>query len=87
MRINEVTIFKLMFFVVCVVFITILATKLVTFNKSSEKGTQCELLMVEDVVKASIISQTCPEEYFQNFGKFEDVPDAFKCCVQYEVLS
>jgi len=80
MQINEVTLFKLMIFVMLVVITTIFVLKIGIF-KSSTDG--CELLITEPEVEASVIAPSCPEGFYPNFGKLADVPEGNRCCVKY----
>lgn len=85
MQVNQVTIFKLMFFVVCVVMITIFVQKLMIYGKMSENQNFCQTLMIQPEVETSGIAEKCPEGFYPNFGEFHDVSDGSKCCVKYVV--
>lgn len=80
MQVNEVTIFKLIVFTVCVVIITLLVLKINVLSTDN----MCATLIVKDDVKSSGVSEVCPEGYYQNYGKFSDVKDGMRCCVLYE---
>lgn len=83
MEINEVTIFKLILFTVCIVLITIFVVKISAFSDVSDNKNMCSTLIVQKEVQNSIISAVCPDGYYVNFGKFTDVDGDYKCCVQY----
>jgi len=82
MQINQVTLFKMMFFVVCVVLVTILIMKLVAFNATSQN--MCQTLVTKMDVEASEILTECPEGSYPNYGKFSDVDKDKRCCVRYK---
>lgn len=81
MQINEVTIFKLIFFAVCIVVITVLAVLLWNLSPG---GYSCQTLISEPGIVSSTIAEKCPQGYYTNYGKFNDVKKGMRCCVKYE---
>ncbi len=83
MEVNEVTIFKLILFSVCVIIVTIFIQKLIVFNPTT--GNMCQMLLTKPAVSSSVIADECPSGYLPNYGSFDDVEDEQLCCVKYEV--
>ena len=80
MQINEVTILKMAIFTACIIMITFLLLRLSMFDIKKDS---CTSLLKYPEVKESVISRTCPEGFYPNFGKFPDVDDGYFCCVKY----
>jgi hypothetical protein len=83
MQIREVTLFKIVFFAICIVVITIFVVKMVTVGNATDNKNMCQTLLMNPEVEASVVSEECPEGYLKNFGRFYDVDGDYICCVKY----
>jgi hypothetical protein len=83
MRVNQVTLFKIILFTVCVVLITLLVVKLNVFDAGIKTSNMCQMLIIKPDVIQSAILEECPEGFNRNYGRFDDVKDGYFCCVKY----